>query len=91
MRCVGREVQAARAVLERPAVDGPRTIVLGLDQHRAQITAEWLDTASGEIGRARVAPAHREGLRRFLGRFRGLRIEAALEATKGWRFVASCA
>ena len=28
------------------------TIVMGLDQHRAQITAEWIDTATGEISRA---------------------------------------
>src|SRR5213596_3556395 len=62
-------------------------IVMGLDQHRAQITAEWIETATGEIGRARVAPAHREGVRRFLGRFGGLRLEVALEATTGWRFV----
>ena len=47
------------------------TIVMGLDQHRAQVTAEWLDTVTGEIGRARVAPAHRAGVRRFLGRFAG--------------------
>ena len=32
-------------------------IVMGLDQHRAQITAEWIDTETGEIGRARVSPA----------------------------------
>jgi hypothetical protein len=42
------------------------TIVMGLDQHRAQITTEWIDTLTGEIGRARVSPAHREGVRRFL-------------------------
>ena len=64
------------------------TIVMGLDQHRAQITTEWLDTATGEIGRARVTPAHREGVRRFLGRFAGQELEVALEATTGWRFVA---
>jgi transposase len=62
-------------------------IVMGLDQHRAQITAEWLDTESGEIGRARVSPAHREQVRRFLARFAGQQLEAALEATTGWRFV----
>ena len=28
------------------------TIVMGLDQHRAQITAEWLDTETGEIARS---------------------------------------
>jgi transposase len=63
------------------------TIVMGLDQHRAQITAEWLDTETGEISRARVAPAHRESVRRFLARFRGRELEVALEATTGWRFV----
>jgi hypothetical protein len=63
-------------------------IVMGLDQHRVQITAEWLDTETGEIGRARVSPAHREDVRRFLQRFAGQRLEAALEATTGWRFVA---
>jgi transposase len=63
------------------------TIVMGLDQHRAQITAEWVDTETGEISRARVAPAHREAVRRFLSRFRGRQIGVALEATTGWRFV----
>ena len=63
------------------------TIVMGLDQHRAQITTEWIDTVTGEIGRARVAPAHREGVRRFLSRFAGQELEVALEATTGWRFV----
>ena len=63
------------------------TIVMGLDQHRAQITAEWVDTAAGEISRARVAPADRAGVRRFLSRFCGRRLEVALEATTGWRFL----
>src|SRR3954468_24398688 len=62
-------------------------IVMGLDQHRAQITAEWLDTSTGEVSRARIAPAHRSGVRRFVERFRGLELEVALEATTGWRFV----
>src|SRR3954466_14216165 len=62
-------------------------IVMGLDQHRAQITAEWLDTESGEIGRARVSPADRDHVRRFVTRFAGREVEAALEATTGWRFV----
>jgi transposase len=62
-------------------------IVMGLDQHRAQITAEWLDTESGEIGRARVSPADRDHVRRFATRFAGRHVEAALEATTGWRFV----
>jgi transposase len=63
------------------------TIVMGLDQHRAQITADWLNTETGEVGRARVTPAHRDGVRGFLGRFSGQDLEVALEATTGWRFV----
>src|SRR3954447_1457466 len=60
---------------------------MGLDQHRAQITAEWIDTATGEISRKRIAPADRAGVRRFAAAFRGPELEVALEATTGWRFV----
>ena len=63
------------------------TIVMGLDQHRAQIAAEWIDTETGEVARARVAPTDRAGVRRFLERFSGWELEVALEATTGWRFV----
>ena len=63
------------------------SIVMGVDQHRAQITAEWIDLASGEISRARVRPADRVGVRRFLARFAGEQLEVALEATTGWRFL----
>ena len=63
------------------------TVFVGLDQHRAQITAEWLDTATGEIARTRITPGDREGVRRFLSRFAGCELEVALEATTGWRFV----
>jgi hypothetical protein len=42
------------------------SVVMGLDQHRAQIAAEWLDTITGEVCRARVVPADRAGTRRFL-------------------------
>ncbi len=63
------------------------TIVMGLDQHRAQITTEWIDSDTGELSRARVTPAHRESVRRFLSRFSGQELEVALEATTGWRFV----
>jgi transposase len=64
------------------------TIVMGLDQHRAQITAEWIDTSTGEIARGRMVPADRQGVQRFLGRFAGQELDVALEATTGWRFVA---
>jgi len=63
------------------------TIVMGLDQHRAQITVEWIETETGELKRARVAPADRQAVRRFLERFHGCELEVALEATTGWRFV----
>jgi transposase len=63
------------------------TIVMGLDQHRAQITAEWLDTDTGEVSRTRIAPADRAGVRRFAARFADQPLEVALEATTGWRFV----
>lgn len=63
------------------------SIVMGLDQHRAQITGEWLDTETGEVQRARVAPADRVHVREWLSRFRGCELEVALEATTGWRFV----
>jgi hypothetical protein len=63
------------------------SIVIGIDQHRAQITAEWIDVATGEISRARVRPADRAGVRRFLERFAGQQLEVALEATTGWRFL----
>jgi transposase len=63
------------------------TLVMGLDQHRGQITAEWIKTETGEVSRARTARAHREPVRRFLGRFRGAELEVALDATTGWRLV----
>src|SRR5207237_6872455 len=56
---------------------------MGLDQHRGQITGEWIDTDTGEVQRTRVAPADRAAVRKFLSRFRG----CELEATTGWRFV----
>jgi transposase len=60
---------------------------MGLDQHRGQITGEWIDTGTGEVQRTRVAPADRAAVRKFLSRFRGAELEVALEATTGWRFV----
>jgi transposase len=63
------------------------SLVMGMDQHRAQISTEWIDTMTGEISRARVAPADRAGVRAFLKQFHGEPLEVALEATTGWRFV----
>jgi len=79
---------ASSAVPAQRGEDGAQpTIVMGLDQHRAQITAEWLNAETGEVSRARLAPGDRASVRRFLGRFRHERLEVALEATTGWRFV----
>ena len=78
---------AALDVREEGDGTGRLAIVMGLDQHRAQITAEWIDLATGEIARGRVAPADRAAVRRFLSRFAGRELEVALEATTGWRFV----
>jgi transposase len=63
------------------------TIVMGLDQHRGQITGEWVDTDTGEVQRTRVVPADRVAVRKWLSRFRGRELEVALEATTGCRFV----
>ena len=62
-------------------------IVMGLDQHREQITYDALDTETGEVWRGRIRPADRDGLRRFLARFEGERLEVTIEATTGRRFV----
>ena len=64
------------------------TIVMGLDQHRGQITGEWIDTETAEVRRARIAPADRAAVRTFMAAFQGQELEVALEATTGWRFVA---
>ena len=88
MRCPAR--LAVRRVDHVWAVgeDGGRvSLVMGMDQHRAQISAEWIDTITGEISRARVAPADRASVRKFLARFKGEDLEVALEATTGWRFL----
>jgi hypothetical protein len=63
------------------------TIVVGLDVYRAQITYDGLSTATGEVAIGRVAPADRASLRTFLRRWAGEDVEAAVEATTGWRFV----
>jgi transposase len=60
---------------------------MGLDQHRGQITGEWIDIDTGQIQRTRVVPADRAAVRKFLQRFRGKELEVALEGTTGWRFV----
>jgi transposase len=60
---------------------------MAFDQHREQIAFDALDTATGELSRGRIRPADRLGFRRWLSRWDGEEIEAALEATTGWRFM----
>jgi hypothetical protein len=59
------------------------SIATGVDQHRAQITAEWIDWRPGRS----VARGDRAGVRRFLAPFAGEQPEIALEATTAWRFL----
>lgn len=63
-------------------------IVGGLDVHRRQLTFDYLDAATGEISRGRIAPADRGQLREWLGRFDGRDAEFAFEGCTGWRYVA---
>ena len=64
------------------------TIIGGLDIHRAQLTFDYVDTATGEVRTGRVAPANRELLRKWLERFDGMgEVEFVLEGCTGWRYV----
>jgi transposase len=62
-------------------------IVVGLDVHRAQITYDALNAATGEVVTGRIVAADRATLRMVLRRWAGEDVEAAVEATTGWRFV----
>ena len=63
-------------------------IVGGFDIHRRQITVDYLDTDTGETIRGKIAPADRQQLRSWLGRFHGRTgVVFALEGCTGWRFV----
>lgn len=62
-------------------------IIGGLDLHRAQITFDLVDTATGEMRRGRIAPATREALRAWLTTLSARPADLAVEACTGWRFV----
>ncbi|MCA1681311.1 MAG: transposase [Actinobacteria bacterium] len=64
------------------------TTFIGLDLHRAQITYDALDTATGETKSGRIRPANRETVRAFLARYSETPTVVAVEAMTGWRFVA---
>jgi transposase len=61
-------------------------IVAGFDVHRAQITFDALDDATGEVSRGRIA-ADRDAVRRWVARFDVGEIHVAVEACTGWLFV----
>lgn len=64
------------------------TILGGLDIHRAQLTYDYLDLATGEAHTGRVVPADRDRLRVWLERFQGVSdVAFALEGCTGWRYV----
>jgi transposase len=68
------------------------SMVGGLDLHRAQVTFEIADTASGEIWRGRLWQPDRQRLRRWLAedvatRANGGPVELAVEGCTGWRYV----
>jgi transposase len=62
-----------------------------LDIHRKQITFDYLEVDTGQLWRGQIAPADREHLAAWLGRFDAGRdgpVELAVEACTGWRYVA---
>jgi transposase len=64
------------------------SIVGGLDVHRKQLTFDYVELETGRLERGRIAPADREHLAGWLGRFDGrLPVAFALEAGTGWRYV----
>jgi transposase len=62
------------------------SIVAGFDVHRAQITFDALDDATGEVSRGRIA-ANGDAVRRWVARFDAGEIHVAVEACTGWLFV----
>src|SRR5215207_6576637 len=77
-----RAVVASAGALEEALM----AIVAGFDVHRAQITFDALDTATGEVMRGRIdaAPA---AVTQWARRFRGREMHVAVEACTGWLFV----
>jgi hypothetical protein len=61
-------------------------IVAGFDVHRAQITFDALDTATGEVNRGRIG-ATPAAVGRWAKPFGGRELHVAVEACTGWLFV----
>jgi transposase len=63
-------------------------IIGALDVHRQQLTFDYVDTATGQVLRGKIAPADRPHLRAWLTRFAGVDdVEFVVEAGTGWRYV----
>lgn len=62
-------------------------VFAGLDIHRAQITFDALDTATGEVTRGRIDSTP-QAVEEWVERFPGREVCVALEACTGWYFVA---
>lgn len=62
-------------------------IIGGCDIHRTQVTFDWVDDVTGESGRGKIAPAHRETVRRWLKQFEGKPTDIVVEGCTGWRFI----
>jgi transposase len=62
-------------------------IVGGLDLHRAQITFDYLDTATGEVQVGKVRPGCREAFARFLADLPSSDAHFVVEGCTGWWFV----
>jgi transposase len=63
-------------------------IVGGLDLHRKQVTFDVVELETGRVERGRIAPAHRDAVRRWLADLAGGGpVDLAVEGCTGWRFV----
>src|SRR5258705_5762179 len=64
------------------------SIVGGLDLHRKQLTFDYVDRATGELMRGKIAPADRRHLAVWLRRFHGVSdVEFGGGGCTGWRYV----
>jgi transposase len=64
------------------------SVVGGLDLHRKQVTFDYVDRATGELTRGKIAPADRRHVAVWLRRFDGVSdVEFAVEGCTGWRYV----
>src|SRR6266487_4293977 len=92
MTCAGDPLRLRMVLIRRPSMgrsskEVSMSIVGGLDVHRNQITFDWVDYDTGEVGRGRIAPATRTVFRAWVERLPAGEAAFAVEACTGWRFV----